>query len=91
MFILLRKAAKSNVKKSATAGPVKITLTSDDLTKPIHMKTVFISASPVLVNEVSRFYHKLKEALVSHLKRREERQGKDYTMPDTGADVDPVK
>ncbi len=63
MFILLRKAAK-NSKKNAGAGPVKINLTSSDLLKPIHMKTVFISASPVLVNEVSRFYYKLKEALV---------------------------
>ena len=36
------------------------------------MKTVFISASPVLVNEVSRFYHRLKEALIISLKKREE-------------------
>ena len=35
---------------------IKISLTSDDFTKPCNMKTVFISASPVLVNEVSRFY-----------------------------------
>jgi hypothetical protein len=64
MFILLRKAAKNKIKKSEATGPVKVNLTSDDLIKPFYMKTVFISASPVLVNEVSRFYHKLKEALI---------------------------
>jgi hypothetical protein len=36
------------------------------------MKTVFISASPVLVNEVQRYYFKLKESLVKHLKAREQ-------------------
>jgi len=35
------------------------------------MKTVFISASPVLVNEVSRFYKKLKESLIEHLEKKE--------------------
>ena len=35
------------------------------------MKTVFISASPVLVNEVSRFYKNLKNALIAHLIKKE--------------------
>lgn len=35
------------------------------------MKTVFISASPVLVNEVSRFYKKLKESLIEYLDKKE--------------------
>ena len=35
------------------------------------MKTVFISASPVLVNEVSRFYKKLKESLIEYLEKKE--------------------
>jgi hypothetical protein len=35
------------------------------------MKTVFISASPVLVNEVSRFYRKLKDSLIEHLEKKE--------------------
>ena len=35
----------------------KVKLEATDLMKPCGMKTVFISASPVLVNEVSRFYH----------------------------------
>lgn len=35
------------------------------------MKTIFISASPVLVNEVRRFYHKLKDALINHLLKKE--------------------
>lgn len=40
------------------------------------MKTVFISASPVLVNEVSRFYARLKEALISHLISKEKQADK---------------
>jgi hypothetical protein len=51
MFTLLKKASKIKGIKN-----IKISLTSDDFTKPCNMKTVFISASPVLVNEVSRFY-----------------------------------
>lgn len=82
MFILLRKAAKNNIKKGTATGPVKVNLTSEDLVKPFHMKTVFISASPVLVNEVSRFYHKLKEALILHLKKREDKQGKEELISD---------
>jgi hypothetical protein len=35
------------------------------------MKTVFLSASPVLVNEVSRFYKRLKESLINHLEKKE--------------------
>jgi hypothetical protein len=46
-------------------------LTSEDLKKPVKMKTVFISASPVLVNEVSRFYARLKEALINDLVTKE--------------------
>jgi hypothetical protein len=34
----------------------QVKLTSKDFLKPSYMKTVFISASPVLVNEVNRFY-----------------------------------
>jgi len=35
------------------------------------MKTVFISASPVLVNEVQRYYFQLKEALIDYLSKKE--------------------
>ncbi len=35
------------------------------------MKTVFLSASPVLVNEVSRFYKRLKDSLIDHLEKKE--------------------
>lgn len=35
------------------------------------MKTVFLSASPVLVNEVSRFYKRLKDGLIDHLEKKE--------------------
>lgn len=53
-------------------GPkLKMTLSADDLMKPCNMKTVFISASPVLVNEVARFYERLKDTLISHLRMKE--------------------
>jgi flagellar basal body-associated protein FliL len=35
------------------------------------MKTVFISASPVLVNEVNRFYTHLRDSIINHLKQKE--------------------
>ena len=35
------------------------------------MKMVFITASPVLTNEVKRFYGSIKTKLVNHLKKRE--------------------
>ena len=35
------------------------------------MKTVFLSASPVLVNEVSRFYKRLKDSLIDYLEKKE--------------------
>jgi hypothetical protein len=35
------------------------------------MKTVFISASPVLVNEVNRFYTQLRQSIINHLKQKE--------------------
>jgi len=43
------------------------------------MKTVFISASPVLVNEVSRFYKNLKNALIAHLIKKENNKNSDTT------------
>ena len=42
------------------------------------MKLVFITASPVLTNEVKRFYGTLKAKLTSHLRKKEqERREKD--------------
>jgi len=39
------------------------------------MKTVFLSASPVLVNEVSRFYTRLKDSLIKYLENKEKASG----------------
>jgi hypothetical protein len=41
------------------------------------MKTVFISASPVLVNEVNKYYENLKEALIAYLKKKEAKKSAD--------------
>ena len=38
------------------------------------MKTVFISASPVLTNEVNRYYNLLKDTLIKHLESKEAMQ-----------------
>jgi hypothetical protein len=51
--------------------PISIRLESKDFLKPSYMKTVFISASPVLVNEVNRFYTQLRESIINHLKSKE--------------------
>jgi hypothetical protein len=40
------------------------------------MRTVFISASPVLVNEVNRYYATLRDSLISFLKTKEEAAAK---------------
>ena len=46
-------------------------LESSDFLKAQGLQTVFVSVSPVLVNEVSRFYHRLKDAVVAHLQKKE--------------------
>jgi hypothetical protein len=55
------------------------------------MKTVFISASPVLVNEVSRFYKRLKESLIDHLVAKEKlaREGDDSST--SVSDIEQIK
>jgi hypothetical protein len=40
------------------------------------MRTVFISASPVLVNEVNRYYATLRDSLINFLKTKEEAAAK---------------
>ena len=35
------------------------------------LKYIFVTASPVLTNEVRRFYNTLKESLINHLKAKE--------------------
>jgi hypothetical protein len=49
----------------------KFTLEAIDFETPSNMKTVFISASPVLVNEVNRYYITLRDALIAYLKKKE--------------------
>lgn len=40
------------------------------------MKMVFITASPVLTNEVKRYYQSIKAKLVVHLRKREAEKAK---------------
>jgi hypothetical protein len=47
-------------------------LESNDLKGHTGMKMVFITASPVLTNEVKRFYGSVKQKLINHLKKKED-------------------
>ena len=47
-------------------------LRSEDFELPANMRTVFISASPVLTNEVNRYYNLLKQSLIDYLKKKEQ-------------------
>ena len=71
MFLSLRKVAALKKSNEISGNSHKLTLTSDDLRQPCAMKTVFLSASPVLVNEVSRFYKRLKDSLIDYLESKE--------------------
>ena len=44
---------------------------ADDFLPASNMKTVFISASPVLINEVNKYYETLKNSLITYLKQKE--------------------
>ena len=54
----------------------KAFLESKDLETNTGMKMVFITASPVLTNEVKRFYTSIKAKLVAHLRKKEEESAK---------------
>lgn len=75
MFLSLRKVAALKKNHEILGNNHKLTLTSEDLRQPCAMKTVFISASPVLVNEVSRFYTRLKDSLIKYLENKEKASG----------------
>ena len=51
-----------------------VTLKPGDLEKNTGTKLVFITASPVLTNEVMRFYTNLKNSLKGHVQQREDRR-----------------
>lgn len=70
----------------------KVRLESKDLSGHTGLRYVFVTASPVLTNEVRRFYQNLKEQLLNHLKAKEfntkkkEQQGssdEEFTIIDT--------
>ena len=46
-------------------------LTSSDLKEDSSVRMVFVTASPVLTNEVKTYYHGLKEKLCNHLHLKE--------------------
>ena len=46
-------------------------LTSADLEEDTSIRMVFVTASPVLTNEVKQYYTSLKQRLTSHLKLKE--------------------
>ena len=46
-------------------------MTSEDLKQDTSVRMVFVTASPVLTNEVKTYYHSLKQKLSSHLHLKE--------------------
>jgi len=46
---------------------------ADDVETAIGLHCVFVTASPVLTNEVSRYYHKLTDQIKEELKKKQER------------------
>jgi len=45
----------------------RVKMTATDLRKDSGLRYIFVTASPVLTNEVKRFYSNIKEALINHL------------------------
>lgn len=46
---------------------------ADDVDSSIGLHCVFVTASPVLTNEVSRYYHRLTDQIKAELKKKEEK------------------
>ena len=46
-------------------------LTAEDMLIDSNVRYVFVTASPVLSSEVSRFYSNLKDTLINYLKAQE--------------------
>ena len=72
----IKKDLNGDAEEEEKKEVIKVTLTSSDFLKPTYMRTVFISASPVLVNEVNRYYATLRDSLISFLKSKEEATAK---------------
>jgi len=86
------KAYSEEEKKAADIEEQKrrqfnVRLRSSDFLKPTYMKTVFISASPVLVNEVNRFYTQLRDSIISHLKKKEAEKPEDNELKSESTSV----
>jgi predicted RNA polymerase sigma factor len=72
LYISLLKQKKFNQKvELELAVRHKTRLESSDLAYDTGLRYVFVTASPVLTNEVRRFYNSLKEQLINHLKAKE--------------------
>jgi ABC-type dipeptide/oligopeptide/nickel transport system ATPase subunit len=69
--ILYRKLLKMKERNGKNWAKGRVQLTSDDIAKHNEVKFVFVTASPVLTNEVRRYYQHQKESLINHLKARE--------------------
>lgn len=66
-------AIKEEEKKEEEKKPKEQMITAKDMEKHTGMKMVFITASPVLTNEVRRFYGSIKKKLMYFLEERDKR------------------
>lgn len=65
-----------------------------DLQKDSGLRYLFVTASPVLTNEVKRFYSNIKEQLINYLRAKEIEQkdsdDEDFVINDSGEDKIPL-
>jgi hypothetical protein len=57
-------------------------LVADDLNKPTGLKYIFVSASPVLINEIKSYYSILKQNLKNNISKEEAKTSKKLTAED---------
>lgn len=73
MYTSLLKQQKFNKMHAQGLIPKKTSkaLKAVDVAEDTGLKYIFVTASPVLTNEVKRFYQSLKDSLINHLKASE--------------------
>lgn len=64
---MIKNVDEAHIKEAKRKIPA---LTPSDLGESTSLKMVFVTASPVLTNEVKQYYSSLKEKLKTHLECR---------------------
>ena len=75
MYMSMQKLEVSNFARAQASLQISKrlpALDSSDLEQPTTLKMVFVTASPVLTNEVKKYYSNLKEQLKLYVSKKEE-------------------